>query len=327
MSSGRKRPQCHRCGAMMEGHTRKGRGKFICPGSSASLDSSGSENGRADSEASITDLDTKRSHSHFTPLPSPPVSSSPSPTPTPTPTPVPPPAYTPTFNPPPGDYWHWKNPNWKSPPRNTGADMADASARASLAPTEPNTEYQSSIQGDYPVLSATFQVVKQEPHDGLWETGDNEIASTHSEYFDEFAPTRLDPASSRSWSPYPCADGSLSGMLRESTPLFKVFRTRRKDVSKVTHAAEEEGKHVCVINAPPHYPGTAKLPREKVNGTVWVLVSDREDDLKYALDSQQRGMPGTMFLDDHTVKKSGFLEVVLAGLVGGLAVACGFKYL
>jgi len=305
----------------MHGHTRKGRGKFICPDLFASLDSVGSEKDRAASEASIVDSVTMRSHSHSTPLPSPPISPSPSPSPSP----VSPPAYTPTFNPPPGDSWHWRNPNWRSPARE-GINIPDSVTRGSLAPTEPNTEYQASIQGDHFSHSATFQVPKQEPDDsgGLWE--DDEVGSTHSEYFGEFAPTPLAPASPRSWSPYPDVD-SFNGTLRESTPLFNVFRTRRKDVSKVTRAAQEEGKHVCVIDAPSYYPGTAKLPREKANGTVWILVSDREDDLRYALDSQQRGMPGTLFPEEHAVKKSEFLDVVFAGLVGGLVVACGFKYL
>lgn len=321
MSSGRKRPQCHSCGTTMHGHTRKGRGKFICPESSASLDSFESEKLRATSDTSVVDSIATGGHTHSTPLPSPPMS----PSPPPSPTSASPPAYTPTFNPPPGENWHWKNPNWKSPPRNN-VNIVDSLMRASLAPTEPNTEYEASIQGNRFSRNLTLQELKQEPDDGaLWEDND-EMGSTYSEYFGEFAPTPLDPASPRSWSPYPDAD-NLDGTLRESTPLFKVFRTRRKDVSKVARAAEEEGKHVCVIDAPPHYPGTAKLPREKANGTVWILVSDREDDLRYALDSQQRGMPGTLFPEQHTIKKSGFLDVLFAGLVGGLVVACGFKYL
>lgn len=310
----------------MQGHTRKGRGKYICPDISASVDSCGTEKDRAASEASIVDSVTMRSHSRSAPLPSPPVS--PSPSPSPSPTSVSPPAYTPTFNPPPGDNWHWRNPNWRSPARES-INIADSLTRASLAPTEPNTEYQANIQGGHFSYSVTFQAPKQEPDDsnGLWEDGDNdEVGSTHSEYFGEFTPTPLNPASPRSWSPYLGAN-SFNSTLRESTPLFNVFRTRRTDVPKVTRAAEEEGKHVCVIDAPPHYSGTAKLPREKANGTVWILVSDREDDLRYALDSQQRGMPGTLFPEEHTVKNSGFLDVLFAGLVGGLVVACGFKYL
>ncbi|KAG6336491.1 hypothetical protein ID866_2605 [Astraeus odoratus] len=320
MTSGRKRPQCHQCGTMMRGHTRGGRGKFICPGSSLSFDSSIPEKSCASSGASVAESVTPRCHSYATPLPSPPVS--------PSPTPASPPAYTATFTPPPGNSWHWKNPNWRTPPRNTGEASPVLSARPSLAPTEPNTEYQASIQDD---SGSMFHVPKKEPVDDdhiPWEEENDDQGSTYSEYFGEFRPAPLGSVAPRSWSP--CSsetDESLNGVLRGSTPLFKVFRTRHKDICRVTHAAEEVGKHVCVIDAPSHYPGTSKLPMEKAHGTVWVLVSDREDDLKYAVDSQQRGMPGTLLPDQQTVQNGGFLEMVFAGLVGAILVACGFKFL
>ncbi|KAI6130284.1 hypothetical protein EDD16DRAFT_1515483 [Pisolithus croceorrhizus] len=297
MTSDRKRPQCHQCGTMMRGHKRQGRGKYICPDSSIS--STDTDKDRAASEFNVTESLSTRSHSSSTPLPSPPVSLSPSPSP------VPPPAYTPTFKPPPGSSWHWKNPNWKSPPRNSGFRGLPELDRSSLTPTEPNTEYQASIQGDHFASSVTLQEVKQEL------TGGSEPVH-------------------RSWSPWSHSSGSsdnLSGVLRAGTPLFNVVRTRRRDIPKLTRAAEEEGKHMCIIDAPPSYPGTAKLPREKANGTVWVLVSDREDDLRYALDCQQRGMPGALLFDQQTAKRSGILEVVFASFVGGFIVALGFKYL
>ncbi|KAI5987767.1 hypothetical protein EDC04DRAFT_1471522 [Pisolithus marmoratus] len=328
MTSSRKRPQCHQCGTMMQGHTRKGRGRFICPDSSISTTSTDKD--RAAPEASVAESLSTRSHLSSTPLPSPPVSQSPSPCP------VPPPAYTPTFKPPPGNSWHWKNPNWKSPPRHLGFGTPAQLERGSLTPTELNTEYQASIQGDRFASSTTLQEVKQEFNDdneALWGVGnddDDDLGSTQSDYFSGFTPTPMDTQSPRSWSPWSHSSDSndnLSGVLRASTPLFKVFRTRRGDIPKVTHTAEEEGKHVCIIDAPPSYPGTAKLPREKANGTVWVLVSDREDDLRYALDCQQRGMPGTLVFDEQMAKRNGILEVVFASLVGGLVVALGFKYL
>ncbi|KAI6135091.1 hypothetical protein EDD17DRAFT_517497 [Pisolithus thermaeus] len=327
MTSDRKRPQCHQCGTMMRGHKRQGRGKYICPDSSIS--STDTDKDRAASEFNVTESLSTRSHSSSTPLPSPPVSLSPSPSP------VPPPAYTPTFKPPPGSSWHWKNPNWKSPPRNFGFRGLPELDRSSLTPTEPNTEYQASIQGDHFASSVTLQEVKQELTGGsepVWgiENDDNgDLGSTHSEYFNAFTPMPVD-TQSRSWSPWSHSSGSsdnLSGVLRAGTPLFNVVRTRRRDIPKLTRAAEEEGKHMCIIDAPPSYPGTAKLPREKANGTVWVLVSDREDDLRYALDCQQRGMPGALLFDQQTAKRSGILEVVFASFVGGFIVALGFKYL
>lgn len=310
---------------MMQGHTRKGRGKFVCPDSSTST--TGTDKDRAASEVSVAESLSTRSHLGSTPLPSPPVSPSPSPSP------VPPPAYTPTFKPPPGDSWHWKNPNWKSPPPDLPFSDLAGLERASLTPTELNSEYQASIQGGRFAGSVTLQEIKEELTDDredLWGVGNNnddDLGSTQSEYFGELTPMPADTP--RSWSPWSQSDSSdnLSGVLRASTPLFKVFRTGRGDISKVTRAAEEEGKHVCIIDAPPSYPGTAKLPREKANGTVWVLVSDREDDLRYALDCQQRGMPGTLVFDEQMAKRNGILEVMFASLVGGLVVALGFKYL
>ncbi|KAI6100276.1 hypothetical protein F5141DRAFT_328802 [Pisolithus sp. B1] len=220
--------------------------------------------------------------------------------------------------------------------RNSGFRGLPELERSSLTPTEPNTEYQASIQGDHFASSVTLQEVKQELTDGsepVWGIGNDDngdLGSTHSEYLGAFTPMPVDTQSPRSWSPWSHSSDSsdnLSGVLRAGTPLFNVFRTRRGDIPKLTRAAEEEGKHMCIIDAPPSYPGTAKLPREKANGTVWVLVSDREDDLRYALDCQQRGMPGTLFFDQQTAKRIGILEVVFASFVGGFIVALGFKYL
>lgn len=337
-TSTRKRPQCHRCHTKMQGHRRKA-GRFVCPDATVSPEPSSpiSERDHLLSKPSPEDALSVRSKSHSTSLPSPPLS--PSSSVGASPSPVSPPAYTATpFKPPATTTWHWKNPNWQSPPHKPGCcSPVRAGRQVSLTPTEPNTEYHYEPS---PLIdSGTLQSLKEEPleddhgydalsagrvHAGL------DMSHGATDPLGEFTPAHSNSLSPRPWSSFsqsPVTEASLGTVLRESTPLFKVFRTRCEDIAAVTRTAVQEGKYACAIDAPSHYPGTARISREKARGTRWVLMSDQEDDLRYALDCQQRSMPGTLLVNEQWARGMGFLEVAFAGLVGGLVVACGLRYL
>ncbi|KAH7887509.1 hypothetical protein F5I97DRAFT_842163 [Phlebopus sp. FC_14] len=295
-SSGKKQPMCQTCHRPTLGHPRRGR-KFTCVTES--------------SDSSASPLPESDSLRLSTPLPSPP-SSPPAMTPSPSPE-------TPRqgFQLPQGDTWHWRNPNWVSPPPpkwrlHSPSDLD----RVSPAPTEPLTEVPDNEWGSHVVPDTVVE--ESEPADDASLYGDND------ENPDEFS---LNP-SPRSWSPFSQLaerDTNLKNVFRGSTPLFNVFRTPCEHLANVRRTAEQEGKYVGVIKAPAAHSGTAQIPKEKADGTVWVVVSDRQEDLDYAIDSQQRGMPGTFFQKEHY--GIGLLHVAFAGVLGGIVVLLGLAYL
>ncbi|KIJ20403.1 hypothetical protein PAXINDRAFT_160985 [Paxillus involutus ATCC 200175] len=308
----RRRPHCHKCGSLMQGHRRKS-GTLICP----------------DELSLFTGTITSSRNSHSTPFPSPPASSGGSPPPSPPPyTDFCPALETPTFKAPPGDRWHWKNPNWVSPPRKMRLHSPNDLERDSLAPTEPLTEPDAS----YRFPSTVHEEEEGHAENASWSDNlsnkENDDPVNGAEY--EYLPAPSNSLSPRPWTPFsqsPVTDVSLNTVLRASTPLFKVFRTPREDLDDVRRTAEREGKHVGIIDAPPAHLATTKVPREKAAGSVWVLVSDRIEDLKYAIDSQQRGMPGAFFPEEQQHRGMGFFQVALAGVMGGLVVTVGLSFM
>lgn len=251
-TSQRKRPMCHRCWSTMAGHTRKNN-MFICP----------------------TALNRSSENS---PLPSPPDS--------------PPPTYEHhDFQIPPGDSWHWRNPNWVSPPREKPQE--NILRDESLTPTEPLSDNQSGKENISPFADSLAN-----------EWVDHSDALNHYPHFsikseeespepDIYMSGSSNSPSPRAWSPFsqsPITDISLNTALRGGTPLYTVYRVPRQDIPKVQRTAQREGKLFSVMNAPPAHP--AKIPREKSRETVWVILSDREEDLRYAVHSQR--MPGAL---------------------------------
>lgn len=270
--------------------------------------------------------------SHSTPLPSPPASPGGSPRTSPQPFEGFVPAREkPVFKPPPGDRWHWRNPNWVSPPHKMRLYTPSDGERGSLTPTEPVTEPLAIQRGTH--LSPNL--VREEEEEGdlsaSWSRiADEEDNDLHNEEDFEDFPRHSNSLSPRPWTPFsqtPVTDISLDTALRASTPLFKVFRTPLEDLDGVKRTAQREGKHVAILNAPPAHRAMAKVPADKVNGTVWVVVSDSVEDLKYAIDSQQVGMPGTFFPEEPAIRGVGFFQVVVAGALGGLVVAAGLACL
>ena len=241
----------------MAGHTRKNN-MFICPASS----NRSSEN---------------------SPLPSPPES--------------PPPTYEyHGFQVPPGDRWHWRNPNWISPPREKQQDILRDD---SLTPTEPLSDGQPG-KG----IFSPFAMGGPSPADLASEwTNDSDPLSHYPDFSVKSEEESPEPdiymsgcnnsPPPREWSPFsqsPVTDISLNTALRGGTPLYSVYRVPRQDVPKVQRTAQREGKLFSVMTAPPAH--AAKIPREKSRETVWVILSDREEDLRYAVHSQR--MPGAL---------------------------------
>lgn len=272
---------------------------------------------------------TETCKSHSTPLPSPPASPRGSPHASPPPSPGLSPVHEkPVFKPPPGKRWHWRNPNWVSPPRKMRLYTPSDGERGSLTPTELVTEHAPSQRGTH--LSPNI-IREEEEEEGnpsaSWSKNLDDDIQNGKEFEYSHHSNSLSP---RPWSPFsqsPVTDISLNTVLRASTPLFKVFRTPREDLDDVRRTAQREGKHIAIINAPLAHRAMTRVPSEKANGTVWVVVSDRVEDLKYAIDSQQGGMPGTFFLEEPPTSGMGFFQVAVAGVMGGLMVAVGLAYL
>lgn len=267
--------------------------------------------------------------SHSTSLPSPPASPGGSPHASPPPSPgFSPVREKPVFKPPPGKRWHWRNPNWVSPPRKMRLYTPSDAERGSLTPTELVTE--SAVSRRKTHLPPNIIREEEEEEDGnptSWSDNIDGTAQNGEELEYSHHSNSLSPRLWSTFSQSPVTDISLNTALRASTPLFNVFRTPREDLDDVRRTAQREGKHVAIINAPPAHRAIARVPSDKANGTVWVVVSDRVEDLKYAINSQQGGMPGTFFLEEPPTRGADFFQVVVAGLMGGLMVAVGLAYL
>ncbi|KAG2156336.1 hypothetical protein DEU56DRAFT_230434 [Suillus clintonianus] len=266
VTSRRKRPMCHKCLSTMAGHTRKNN-IFVCPGS-------------AERTTQLLSPDT------------------------------PPPTYEfHGFQVPPGDRWHWRNPNWVSPPRERPHEKTHS--YVSLTPTEPLSEGESGKENispftveDSPTPSYSDDdwVGSSDPlyHYPNFSIKEESPEPQSDAYISDYSNT----PPPREWSPFsqsPITDISLNTALRAGTPLYSVYRVPRQDVPKVQRTAQREGKLLSVMTAPPAH--LAKIPREKSQETVWVILSDREEDLRYAVHSQR--MPGA-FAQDTAVNSVDF---------------------
>ena len=299
----------------MQGHKRKN-GTFVCP----------------EETSFFTETVSSTRKNHSTPLPSPPASPGGSPhaslPPYPSFAPV---REKPVFKAPPGKRWHWRNPNWVSPPHKMRLYTPSDWERGSLTPTEPVTEPIASQRRTHLSPNVIREEEEEESPDVSWsrdvEEEDNDAQNPGEFGFFAHHSNSLSPRLQSPFSQSPVTDISLNTALQDSTPLFKVFCTPREDLDGVKRIAQREGKHIAIINAPLAHHAMAGVPTDKANGTVWVIVSDRVEDLKYAIDSQQRGMPGTFFPEEPQTGGVGFFQVVVAGVLGGLMVAVGLACL
>ncbi|KAH7916798.1 hypothetical protein BJ138DRAFT_995246 [Hygrophoropsis aurantiaca] len=291
MSNQRKRPHCTKCGNLMAGHTRNG-GSFVCP----------------DEFEFMTPKPEPRDSS-LSPLPSPPESPSGSPSGSPAPQS--------TFQVPPGNKWHWRNPNWFSPPRKKRQDTPGED-RLSLVPTEPASDF-----GDFerePFLNLPVHDYYPQHYD---EPYSYEREDTPPLYYS----TDHSP-SPRPWSPFsqsPVVDISLQTALRGSSPLFTTFRVPREDLESVHRTAEREGKYLGVMEAPPGQNGN--IPQEKADGTVWVVVGYNEDQVKHIVHTQQTSLELPSKGVQGRGSEMGFVQLALAGILGGFIVTCGLAFL
>ncbi|KAG1815685.1 uncharacterized protein BJ212DRAFT_1272666 [Suillus subaureus] len=202
------------------------------------------------------------------------------------------------FQVPPGDRWHWRNPNWVSPPRERPHEKAHRDV--SLTPTEPLSD-----EGPGKENISPFPMEHSPSPD---YTSDDWAGSSDSlDYYPNF--------SIKEESPEP----HLNTALRGGTPLYSVYRVPRQDVPKVQRTAQREGKLFSVMTAPPAH--LAKIPREKSRETVWVILSDREEDLQYA---SMYSIPGGLAVQENLRSAGhGFLQMAFAGIIGGLVVTYG----
>jgi hypothetical protein len=183
----RRRPHCHKCGSPMQGHRRKN-GTFVCPG-----------------ETSIfTETVSSIRKSHSTPLPSPPASPGGSPRASPPPSQGFSPVHEkPIFNPPPGKRWHWRNPNWVSPPRKMRLYTPSDWERGSLTPTEPVTDPIGSQRGTHLSPNVIREEEEEGNHSASWSKSlDEEDNGVPNEDEFEYFHRHSHSLSPRAWSPF-----------------------------------------------------------------------------------------------------------------------------
>jgi len=122
--------------------------------------------------------------------------------------------------------------------------------------------------------------------------------------------------------------------LGTSIPLASIFNTPKEVIADVQKAARAIGMHAGVMRRP----GARTDGKSNVNrfgqreNSWWVVLGRNAEAVRHLVDFQQRGMPGFYQPDKEvetevTVGRSsssmGFLQLVLAGAMGGIAVLFG----
>ncbi|GLB34204.1 hypothetical protein LshimejAT787_0110880 [Lyophyllum shimeji] len=109
--------------------------------------------------------------------------------------------------------------------------------------------------------------------------------------------------------------------------LVSMFATKRTDPARTQQLAAKQGMHAALVRLP----NNNGAKNRKKEGSWWmVLGRDPAAVGRVVNESQQRRMPGTM--GDSMVMYEGprlttFLQLILAGLIGGIVTVCGLSYL
>ncbi|EMD40541.1 hypothetical protein CERSUDRAFT_111141 [Gelatoporia subvermispora B] len=116
---------------------------------------------------------------------------------------------------------------------------------------------------------------------------------------------------------------AFSEMLRDSTPLASFFSTPTNRIPEVTNLAKRGGMHAGVVRNPnrgQHRVRNGQLQREN---THWVVMGSNQEAVEHIVrldgqDYETRAMVGA-YPQDHRIRST-FLDVLVAGAMGGLAV-------
>jgi hypothetical protein len=126
-------------------------------------------------------------------------------------------------------------------------------------------------------------------------------------------------------------DSVIEAALGTSIPLASIFSTPKEHIADLRKAADAIGLHTGLMRRP----GARNDGKSSVNRhgqrecSWWVVMGRNAEAVRHLVDIQQRGMPGYYEPDKEVelavVRPSsmGFLQVVLAGAIGGAAVLFG----
>jgi hypothetical protein len=122
-------------------------------------------------------------------------------------------------------------------------------------------------------------------------------------------------------------DSVIDAVLKTSIPLASIFSTPKADIADVRKVANETGLHMGLMRRPgAGYDG--KLMAHKFDRDEhpwWVVMGRNAAAVRHLAGVDQKGMPGFLSPEKEVLENSsmGFLQVVLAGAIGGAAVAFG----
>lgn len=125
--------------------------------------------------------------------------------------------------------------------------------------------------------------------------------------------------------------------LGSSVALASIFSTPKQDIADVREAAKLSGLHTGLMRSP----GARSDGKSTINefgkreNSWWVVMGKNAEAVKHLVNSQQKGMPGFYHPEKESdeVRAStqaaqvGFFQMVVAGAIGGAAVAFGLARL
>lgn len=130
-------------------------------------------------------------------------------------------------------------------------------------------------------------------------------------------------------------------------PVVSIFNAHREDIPRIRHTAAKLGVHTGVVHSPTipsafssTNPAGSTDSRTKNKdrtmlgvarqGSWWLVLGQNADLIGRIVDAQQRGMPGTVAEDVELAeypRMVTFLQLVVAGLIGGCIVVGGLAML
>jgi len=127
-------------------------------------------------------------------------------------------------------------------------------------------------------------------------------------------------------------DSIIDSALNTSLPLASIFSTPKEDIADIRKVADATGLYMGLIRRPgARHDGKSSIDKfGKREDSWWVVMGKNAEAVRYLINVQKRGMPGfyqpEKEVDDTKTPESrmlGFLQVILAGAMGGAAVAFG----
>ncbi|KAF8076795.1 hypothetical protein FPV67DRAFT_433242 [Lyophyllum atratum] len=107
--------------------------------------------------------------------------------------------------------------------------------------------------------------------------------------------------------------------------VVSMFATKRTDPARTQQLAAKQGMHAALVRLPA---GNVPLTKKKVDGSWWMVVGRDAGVVGRIVDKSQRGMPGGMeLMPAQGPHLTTFLQLILAGLIGGIVTVCGLSYL